>query len=794
MKKSKLSEQDIRTKFILPAIKDAGWDVQTQLREEYYFTDGKVKVRGKMVIRGKAKKADYLLYHEKGNIPLAIVEAKSNNKPLGTGLPQALDYAQILDVPFAISSNGDGFIIHDRTISKAEDGQTEKRIGLDGFPSPRQLWAKYKAWKGIKEDKQEELVTQPYYFEKGGLRPRYYQRIAINRIIEAIAKGQDRIMLVMATGTGKTLTAFQIIWRIWKSGGNKRILYLADRNILVDDPKKEYFGPLGDKVTKLSRRNVSKAHQIYFALYQAVTGNKNYKDIFSEYSQDFFDVIIVDECHRGSAAADSQWREVLEYFEPATQIGMTATPKETRDVSNIDYFGEPLYTYSLKQGIEDGFLAPYKVMRYTLDRDVEGWRPQAGKSDIYGNPIPDRIYNKKDFDRLLVAEPRTVLVAMKISQYMKENDPYGKAIVFCQDIDHADRMRRALVNLNPEKVKKNEQYVVRLTGDVPTVKADLDDFMNKTEPYPVIATTSKLLTTGVNIPTCKLIVLDAEINSMTEFKQIIGRGTRIDVDNEKHYFTIMDFRDVTRHFADPEFDGEPIQDVDFDIDDTPVPEDEPLPEGPAAINEAEEVVIYDPDAGEAGELEDEEPRKFYVDDVEFEVINKRVMYYGDDGKLVTDSVKDFSRKNILSEYETLDAFLKHWKESARKQAIIEELQEKGVLFEDLEKEVGKELDPFDLICHIAYDQPPLTRQERADQVQKQDYFGKYSETARKVLEGLLAKYADEGPRNLEDPNVLRLDPFSQMGSPTELIDEFGGKEQYDKAIQRMEQDLYETAS
>ena len=793
MKKSELSEQDIRTKFINKAIRKSGWDMDNQLREEYYFTDGKIKVRGKMVSRGKAKKADYVLYHTKGNIPLAIVEAKSNDKSLGTGLPQALDYAQILDVPFAISSNGDGFVIHDRTIFEAGEGKKEKRVALDGFPSPDQLWAKYKAWKGIEGDEQEELVTQPYYYEKGGLKPRYYQRIAINRTLEAIAKGQDRIMLVMATGTGKTLTAFQIIWRIWKSGGNKRVLYLADRNILVDDPKKEYFGPLGDKVTKLSRQNVSKAHQIYFALYQAVTGNKDYKDIFTEYSPDFFDVIIVDECHRGSAAADSQWREVLEYFEPATQIGMTATPKETRDVSNINYFGEPLYTYSLKQGIEDGFLAPYKVLRYTLDRDVEGWRPKPGKSDLLGNPIPDRIYNKKDFDRLLVAEPRTVLVAMKVTQYMQENDPYGKAIIFCQDIDHADRMRRALVNLNPDKVAKNEKYVTRITGDVPTVEDDLDDFMSKTETYPVIATTSKLLTTGVNIPTCKLIVLDAEINSMTEFKQIIGRGTRIDEDNEKHYFTIMDFRDVTRHFADKEFDGEPIQDGDFDIDDNPVPEDDLTPDDRGEVEEGEEI-IYDPDAGEAGELEDEEPRKYYVDDVEFKVINKRIMYYGDDGKLVTDSVKDFSRENILSEYETLDEFLKHWKESDKKQAIIEELQEKGVLFEELEKEVDKDLDPFDLICHVAYDQPPLTRQERADQVQKQDYFGKYSDTARKVLEGLLEKYADEGPTNLEDPKVLYLDPFDEMGSPTELIEEFGGKEEYQKAIRRIEDDLYNTAS
>jgi len=787
MKKSELSEQDIRTKYITPAIKDSGWDMERQLREEVSFTEGKIKVRGKLVTRGKPKRADYILYY-KPNIPLAVVEAKSNDKSVGSGISQALEYGEVLDIPFVYSSNGDGFIEYDRTES---EGDIEQRLPLDNFPSPMELWNRYKTWKGIVEDDQEELVTQPYYFEKDGRTPRYYQRIAINRTIEAIAKGQKRIMLVMATGTGKTLTAFQIIWRIWKAGQNKRILYLADRNILVDDPKNKYFTPFGDVVTKLSRQNVSKAHEVYFALYQAVTGNEDYKDIFTEYSPDFFDLIIVDECHRGSAAADSQWRQVLDYFEPATQIGMTATPKETRDVSNINYFGEPLYTYSLKQGIEDGFLAPYKVMRYTLDRDVEGWRPEDGKTDIYGNVIPDRIYNKKDFDRLLIAEPRTVLVALKVTQFMQENDPYGKAIIFCQDVEHADRMRRAMVNLNPELINKNSRYVVRITGDVSNVEMELDDFMNPEETYPVVATTSKLLTTGVDIPTCKLIVLDAEINSMTEFKQIIGRGTRLDIENEKHYFSIIDFRDVTRHFADPDFDGEPIQDGDFDIDDIPSPNDDDTPDSDD-IDDGDEIIV-EPDPVGGGDIEDDR-RRYYVDDVEFQVINERVMFYGDDGKLVTDSVKDYSRKSILSEYETLDDFLKHWKESEKKQAIVDELREKGVIFEELKKAVDKDLDPFDLICHVAYDQPPLTRQERANQVKKRNYFGTYSETARKVLKGLLEKYADEGLENLEDLNVLKLDPFNKMGSVVELVQEFGGKDQYEQAIQRIEDDLYSTAS
>jgi len=786
MKKSELSEQDIRTKYINKAIKKAGWDMESQLREEYSFTAGKVIVRGKTVKRGQPKRADYILNY-KTNLPLAVIEAKANNKPLGTGIQQAKEYAEILDIPFAYSSNGDGFIEYDFTKS---EGEIEKRIGLDEFPSPQELWQRYRAWKGIDEP-EEDLVTQPYYYDKDGLSPRYYQRIAINRTIEAIAKGRDRMMLVMATGTGKTLTAFQIIWRIWKAGENKRILYLADRNVLVDDPKKKYFSPFGDTVTKISRQNTSKAHQIYFALYQAVKGYEDYDDVFREYSRDFFDLIIIDECHRGSADENSEWREVLEYFSPATQIGLTATPKETSDVSNQHYFGEPIYTYSLKQGIEDGFLAPYKTIRYTLDRDVEGWRPEMGKQDIYGNEIPDRIYNKKDFDRNLVLGTRTGIVAQKVTQYLQRNDRYAKSIIFCQDIEHADRMRRAMVNLNPELVNKNSRYVVRITGDVPNAQMELDDFMNPEETYPVVATTSKLLTTGVDIPTCKLIVLDAEINSMTEFKQIIGRGSRIDEDNNKMYFTIMDFRNVTRLFADPDFDGEAVQAEDFKANEPPsLPDDEDDNEGDDT-GPGDEV---GPDKPEGGEIVEDEPKKYYVDNVEVKVLNRRVQYYGDDGKLMTESVTDYSRDKIREEFESLDVFLRYWKESDRKQAIVEELREKGVFFEELEKEVDKDLDPFDLICHVAFDQPPLTRQERADQVQKQDYFGKYSETAQKVLEGLLEKYADEGPENLEDPKVLKLDPFNQMGSPMELIDEFGGKDEYQKAIQKIEEDLYSNVS
>jgi type I restriction enzyme R subunit len=790
MKKSELSEQDIRTKYITPAILDAGWDRERQLREEYYFTAGKVIVRGKQYKRAKPKRADYILSY-KANMPLAVIEAKANNKPLGTGIQQAKDYANTLDIPFAYSSNGDGFIEYDFTKS---EGEIEKQLTMDEFPSPEALWQRYCTWKGIDEP-EEDLVTQPYYYEKDGLSPRYYQRIAINRTVEAIAKGQDRMMLVMATGTGKTLTAFQIIWRIWKAGENKRILYLADRNILVDDPKKKYFSPFGDTVTKLSRQNVSKAHQIYFGLYQAVTGYEDQKDVFREYSRDFFDLIIIDECHRGSASENSEWREVLKYFSKATQIGLTATPKETDDVSNIHYFGEPIYTYSLKQGIEDGFLAPYKTIRYTLDRDVEGWRPEMGKKDMYGNVIPDRIYNKKDFDRNLVLGTRTGIVAQKVTQFLQDNEPYAKTIIFCQDIEHADRMRRAMVNLNPELVNKNSRYVVRITGDVPNAQMELDDFMSPEETYPVVATTSKLLTTGVDIPTCKMIVLDAEINSKTEFKQIIGRGSRIDEDNNKLYFTIMDFRNVTRHFADPEFDGEPVQDGDFTPDQPPVIDEPPIDGDPDFNPEDGEIIIDGPvDVPGGGDIEDDGPTKYYVNDVKVSVINERVQYYGEGGKLITESLRDYSKDKILDEYDSLEVFLRHWKESDKKQAIIDELREKGVFFEELEKEVAKDLDPFDLICHIAYDQPPLTRQERARQVQRRDYFGSYSTTAQKVLEGLLEKYADEGLENLENPNVLKLNPFNEMGSPVELIGAFGGRDAYLHAIQRIEHDLYNTAS
>ncbi|MEX0988174.1 MAG: DEAD/DEAH box helicase family protein [Bacteroidales bacterium] len=785
--KRDLTEADIRSKFITPALTEAGWDLQKQIREEQYFTDGRIRVKGSVAKREKGKKADYILYYKRG-IPLAVIEAKDNKHAVGAGLQQALDYGDILDIPFVYSSNGDGFVEQDRTKS---DGEIIQEIGLDEFPSPQELWNRYAEAKGLDKE-QEKLVKQPYHFEQGGRTLRYYQEIAVNRTIEAIAKGLDRILLVMATGTGKTITAFQIIWRLWKSGENKRILFLADRNILVDDPIRKYFGSLKDVVHKIQRGNVSKAHQIYFALYQAVTGNEDYADVFKEYSPDFFDLIIIDECHRGSAAADSAWRRVLEYFDSATHIGLTATPKETNTVSNIDYFGEPIYTYSLKQGIADGFLAPYKVVRFTIDKDAEGWRPVDGFTDKHGNVIPDREYNQKDYDRNLILEKRTELVARKVTEFLKETDRYAKTIVFCIDIDHAERMRQALMNLNADLVAKDSRYVMRITGDEQAGKMELDNFMDEEEPYPVIATTSKLLTTGVDIPTCKFIVLDANIGSMTEFKQIIGRGTRISEDYGKMYFTIMDFRNVTRHFADPDFDGEPVQAATFGPDDNPaediIKEDEEL--GDMVHEEGDPWENMD-DTG--GEIEDGEVKRFYVDNVEVKLLNQRIQYYDDDGKLVTESLKDYSRKKINEKYGSLDDFLRKWKDSEKKQAIVEELEESGVVFEELKKVVDKDLDPFDLICHVAFEQPALTRQERANNVKKRNYFGKYSGTAKEVLEGLLEKYEDEGLENLEDVNILRLDPFNNMGTPMEIIQEFGGKDEYLKAIHEIEDELYKSA-
>ncbi|CEP35434.1 Type I site-specific deoxyribonuclease [Halomonas sp. R57-5] len=814
MDKKALSERDICTKFITPALVQAGWDIQTQIREEVTFTAGRIIVRGRLHTRGKKRRADYLLSFQK-NQPIAVIEAKDNKHSLGDGMQQALAYSDALDVPFVFSSNGDGFLLHDRT---GLGRQTETTLTLAEFPSPDELWERYCQYKGIQQAARP-VVEQPYYDDGSGRSPRYYQRIAINRAVEAVARGQNRILLVMATGTGKTFTAFQIIWRLWKSRQKKRILFLADRNILVDQTKNNDFKPFGQAMTKVTNRTVDTSYEIYLSLYQAVTGSEEEQNIYKQFSPDFFDLIVIDECHRGSAAEDSAWRKILDYFSAATHIGLTATPKETKEVSNIDYFGAPLYTYSLKQGIEDGFLAPYKVVRVDIDKDLQGWRPSKGQRDKLGQEIEDRIYNQKDFDKQLVLEKRTTLVAAKITELLESSDPFQKTIVFCEDIDHAERMRQALVNLNPKRVAENRKYVMRITGDEQEGKAELDNFINPEERYPVIATTSKLMTTGVDAQTCKLIVLDQRIQSMTEFKQIIGRGTRINDDYHKHWFTILDFKKATELFADPDFDGEPVQVYQPNADDAPiVPEDEQ----DGALDEEQEdlqatadttaegvetdwaeyevddnATWESDDAGGLGTTDGPEPRrKYVVDDVEVSIVAERVQYLGPDGKLITESLRDYTRKQVKAQYASLDAFLRRWQDAERKQAILDELAEEGIFWDALVAELGQkwgeEPDPFDVICHIAFDRPPLTRRERAEQVRKRDIFNRYEGQARQVLESLVDKYADAGIAPIEDPKVLTLSPFSQLGAPMELINAFGGKPGYQRALHELEDALYQT--
>ncbi|MCF1428584.1 MAG: DEAD/DEAH box helicase family protein [Shewanella sp.] len=809
MQKAALSEADIISKFVLPNIESAGWNRMTQIRQEVKLRDGKVIVRGQMAARKKVKSADIVLYH-KPSMPLAVVEAKANKHEMGKGMQQGMDYAQLLDVPFVFATNGDGFIFHDKT----NLAQLETEIRLEDFPSPQTLWQKYCQWKGYTKT-QLPLITQDYYDDGSGKSPRYYQLNAINKAIEAVSAGQDRVLLVMATGTGKTYTAFQIIWRLWKSGAKKRILFLADRNILVDQTKNNDFQPFGTAMTKIGNRNIDPAYEIHLGLYQAMTGQEEQKKIFKNVSPDFFDLIVVDECHRGSVSEESAWREILEYFGGATQIGLTATPKETDEVSNIEYFGEPVYTYSLKQGIEDGFLAPYKVVRVDLDVDLQGWRPTKGQVDKHGEVITDRIYNQSDFDRTMVIDERTELVAQTITNYLKRTDPMAKTIVFCNDIDHAERMRRALANCNPEQMAKNEKYVMKITGDDEIGKAQLDNFINPKRPYPVIATTSELMTTGVDAKTCKLVVLDSTIKSMTKFKQIIGRGTRIDDRFGKLWFSILDFKKATELFADERFDGTPervkvTKPEDFEnedglndiVDGTDEADNADSPFGddvdPDTITEPTPPP-YTPNAGDVPPQTGDDPvqeevRKFHVSGVTVTKIAERVQYYDSDGKLVTESFKDYTRKAMTKEFKSLDEFTRKWNESDRKQAIIDELAEIGIIWEALEQEVGKDMDPFDMICHVVYDQPPLTRRERADKVRKRNYFTKYSETAQVVLSSLLDKYADEGVLEIENKNVLKVAPFTDIGRPIEIVKKgFGKPADYDAAISELESAIYQTA-
>lgn len=792
--KRQLSERDICTKFITPALEQAGWDIATQIREEYSLTKGRIIVRGNLHTRAKNKRADYVLFH-KPNMPIAVVEAKDNKHSLGDGMQQALGYAQMLQVPFVFSSNGDGFLFHNKI---AEDGVIERELALSEMPSPDTLWRWWAKHRGL-DTAQSELVSQDYYSDGSNKAPRYYQLLAINKTIEAIACGQNRLLLVMATGTGKTYTAFQIIWRLWKSKAKKRILFLADRNILVDQTMTNDFKPFGSAMTKIQKRQANKSYEIYLSLYQAVTGNEEERNIYKQFSPDFFDLIVIDECHRGSAAEDSAWREILEYFSSATQLGLTATPKETKEVSNIDYFGEPIYTYSLRQGIDDGFLAPYKVVRIDLDKDLTGWRPDKGMIDKHGHEIEDRIYNQRDFDKTLVLEKRTALVAKKISDFLKQTNRFDKTIVFCDNIDHAERMRQALVNENSDLAAENSKYIMRITGDNEEGKAELDNFIFPESRYPVIATTSKLMTTGVDAQTCKLIVLDQRIQSMTEFKQIIGRGTRINEDYDKYYFTIIDFKKATELFADPDFDGDPVQIYEPEGDQTPVPpdEEEPPPEdGSTKYPKPKEDFGEGDGISEPGDDDDEGStvRRYVVANVTVTVASERVQYFDANGKLITESLKDYTRKALNKEFRSLDEFLQRWNSADKKQTIIEALANEGVFFEALAQEIGREsgkdFDPFDLVCHIAWDQPALTRKERAAQVKKQNYFTRYGEQAQRVLQALLDKYADEGVGSIEETQILTIAPFTNFGTPIEIIRAFGGIDQYQSAVHELEQALY----
>jgi type I restriction enzyme R subunit len=770
--KRDLSERDICSKFITPALTAASWDLMSQIREEVAFTKGRVIVHGKISHRGEPKRADYLLYHKPG-LPLAVVEAKDNNHSVGAGMQQALDYGTTLDVPFVFSSNGDAFLFHDRT---GQSDPVEVELPLNAFPSPEHLWQRYCVWKGLTPD-QTAVVAQDYCLQGPDKEPRYYQEIAINRAIEAIAKGDLRLLLVMATGTGKTFVAFQIIWRLWKAGVKKRILFLADRNILVDQTRVNDFKPFGGKMTKIQGRKVDKSYEIYLALYQGMAGTEEWANIYKEFSPDFFDLVIVDECHRGSADEDSNWRKILEYFKTATQIGLTATPKETKDISNIDYFGDPIFTYSLKQGIADGFLAPYKVIRIDIDKDVSGWRPSPGQLDKYGQLIEDRLYNQLDMDRTLVLDERTKLVAWRITQYLKTTDRYAKTIVFCEDIDHAERMRQALIMWNGDEVLKNHKYVMRITGDDTQGKAELDNFILPESRYPVIATTSRLLNTGVDARTCKLIVLDQRIESMTTFKQIIGRGTRILEEYNKSWFTIMDFKGATSLFADPDFDGEPVQIYEPDPGDPPTPPDD----------RDDDTVISDPPPPGPGRT------KYYVAKDPARIVRERTQFIGADGRLATESVKDFTRKTVRKKFELFHDFLNTWSKAAQKRAIVREMEEWGVPLGALEEAVGRDYDPFDLICHVAYDQPPLTRKERAHQVRKRNYFGRYGAQARAIMEALLDKYADQGIDAIESPDALKIVPFPLIGTPVELIQAFGGRKQFQTALRDLEDQIYRAA-
>lgn len=792
-----LTETEIRTRYITPAIQASGWPEDVLREEFYYFTQGRIIVRGKKSFRKDKKFVDYLLFRQDGtNTPLAIVEAKDNNHDEGAGMQQALEYAEHLDVPFVFTSNGDSFVMHDRT---GLFDQVEQTISLSDFPSPDRLDALYRQWRGI-DTEITQITKSPYHDDGSGKKPRYYQRVAINRTIESIARGQKRILLVMATGTGKTYTAAQIIWRFWKapSDKQKRILFLADRNILIDQTKSNDFKHFGSAMTKITDRKIDKSYEIYLSLYQAVTSNDEERNAYKEFSRDFFDLIVIDECHRGSSKADSAWREMLEYFSGATQIGLTATPIETKEASSSHYFGDPIYTYSLKDGIDDGFLAPYKVIRVATDVDTFGYRPEEGETDDAGNEIEDREYTTKDFDRTIILPERDKKVAEYVTKFLERTDPYAKTIVFCRSINHANRMRIALSNLNPEKVRENSKYVMKITGDDEIGKAELDNFIDPESRYPVIATTSKLMSTGVDAQTCKVIVLDSNIESMTEFKQIIGRGTRVREDYGKTFFTILDFRNVTKLFADPDYDGDPVKvyepmsEDEFDdaIDDLARDGDQEQPNQMDDIwgvtdSTADEVYIPNPDETRGRKI------IHTVSGKQVEIVGERVQIIDSNGKLITESLTDYTKRTLLGEYATLNEFLQSWSGAKQKFHIMEELENKGVPLYELQQQFDDEMDLFDLVLHIAYDKKPIKRKDRAEAVRRGTFFNKYQGKTREVLEALLDKYESTNLKTLEDPSLLKVQPIDQYGTPLEIAELFGGPDQYEGAVSELENKLYE---
>ena len=762
--KKLLNESEIRSEFITPALKSKGWCLGTTYREEYPITQGQI-IAGKNLKRNLPLHADYVLFY-RPNIPLAVIEAKDNKHNIADGMQQALKYARMLDVPFAFSSNGDGFIFHNKLKTS---GDVESFLKLSEFPSPEKLWAMYKDGRKI-TDVQQKIIDQPYYLENLDKTPRYYQINAVNKTVEAIADGRTRILLVMATGTGKTFTAFQIIWRLWKAKIKKRILFLSDRNNLIKQTLTNDFSPFKESMTWVKRTNFDTAHEVYLALYQGLSGDEETSTLFQKFSPNFFDLIIVDECHRGSARADSQWREILEYFSKATQIGLTATPKEDNEVSNIDYFGEPIYTYTLKQGIADGFLAPYKVVRIFFDKDVEGFAPYNGQTDDNGEIIDQRLYNTSDFDRTLVLEQRTKLVAKTVSDYLKKhNCRMDKTIFFCVDQEHAARMREALVNENADLCAVNDKYVMRITSDDDEGVNQLDNFRNVEKQYPVLVTTSKLLTTGSDIPTVKYIVLDSNIRSMTEFKQIIGRGTRLDEKHDKLYFTIFDFRNVTKLFHDEKFDGAIEQDENFN---------------PSSGKE-----ISPPPKPESSSTE--KKPKFFLGDESVSVAYTQEQYLDENGNLVTENFIDYTCRKVKKSYATLQDFLTAWSSAEQKKVILDEIKNQGISFEELNKIVGKDLDPFDLILHVVFDQPPLTRKERVEKVRKRNYFSKYGEKAAEILKSLLEKYAETGIEDWENFDILKVDPLKNYGTQVYIINKiFGGKEKYLAAVRELQREIY----